>query len=119
MIMPITEKVMLRIKLKTQVKMNYNNILSPSLGVTISLFQHPCREQERRIAVRGRHGADRREQQDRRRKVVKPVTPAMPSQKLVTFQPHPPLPELQPAAPHPGRGGLPSTAGRLGLLSAQ
>ena len=43
MIVPITEKVILqagcisfRIKLKTQVKMNYN-ILSPSLGVTISL----------------------------------------------------------------------------------
>ena len=43
MIMPITEKVMLRagcisfrIKLKTQLKMNYN-ILYPSLGVTISL----------------------------------------------------------------------------------
>ena len=74
MIMPITEKVMLRagcisfrIKLKTQVKMNYN-ILSPSLGVTISLVLSSsilavCREQERRCAVRGRHGADRREQQ--------------------------------------------------------
>ena len=42
-------------------------------------FQHARgREQERRSAVLGRQVASRGQQQDRRRKVVKPVTPAMP-----------------------------------------
>ena len=64
--------------------MNYN-ILSPSLGVTISLvLSSSILAVNRNDEVLFRddmdelHGAERRKQQDRRRKVVKPVTPVMP-----------------------------------------